>query len=51
MQCAQEQRGVGHKYTRGRTQRLQRRCQGADGAVELEGGLEGGGGGRIEKSE
>ena len=36
MQCAQELRGVAHKYSRRRRRRLQRRCEGADGAVELE---------------
>ena len=41
MQCAQELRGVAHKYSRRRRRRLQRRCEGADGAVELEVGLEG----------
>ena len=43
MQCAQELRGVAHKYSRRRRRRLQRRCEGADDAVELEGELEGGG--------
>ena len=41
MQCAQELRGVAHKYSRRRRRRLQRRCEGADDAVELEGELEG----------
>ena len=43
MQCAQELLGVAHKYSRRRRRRLQRRCEGADDAVELEGELEGGG--------
>ena len=44
--------GVAHKYSRRRRRRLQRRCEGADGAVELEVGLDGGGeGGGLRKSE
>ena len=41
MQCAQELRGVAHKYSRRRRRRLQRRCEGVEGAAAFEG--EGGG--------
>ena len=33
MQCAQELRGVAHKYSRRRRRRLQRRCERVEGAA------------------